>query len=306
MATIHGIFPALPTPFDASGQVNTKVLRELIRFLLQAGVDGFYTTGGTGESMLLESEERRKVLEATLEEVNGRVPVIAHIGDIATHVSADLAAHAASVGADGVAAVPPPYFPVDLPALKAHYQAIADSAGDVPVWIYYIPSATGSIISTESFQSLLEIEQIVGVKYTAINFYEMRNLIEMMNGRNFTIMSGADDSCLLALTMGASGAIGTTYNFMAAHFVQIYAAYQRGDIASARELQFAANRVIKALTSVPVIAGMKVILRRMGFDCGFPRRPLRPLTLEEEMRLWSVLESTDFERIVGITLQAKS
>lgn len=305
MATIHGIFPALPTPFDTSGQVNTPMLQELIRFLLQSGVDGFYTTGGTGESMLLEPDERRRVLEATLEEVNGRVPVIAHVGDIATHNSADLAAHAASVGADGVAAVPPPYFHIDPPALKAHYQAIADAAGDVPVWIYYIPAATGSTISLENFRSLLEIEQIVGVKYTATNFTEMRFLIEMMEGRDFTIMSGSDDTCLVALTMGASGAIGTTYNVMAAHFVQIYAAYQRGDIETARELQFAANRVIKAITSVPVIAGVKVMLDHMGFDCGTPRRPLRPLTPEEESRLWIALKSTEFEQIAGISLRTK-
>lgn len=305
MTTIHGIYPALPTAFDHNGRVNTAALQDLIHFLLQAGVDGFYATGGTGEGLLLRPDERRQVLEATLAAVDGRVPVIAHIGDISTQVSADLAAHAAAVGAAGVAAVPPPYFPLDLPALRAHYQAIAAAAGQTPVWIYYIPAATGSALSVESFRSLLEIEQIVGVKYTATNFYDMRNLIELMQGRDFTIMSGADESCLLALTMGASGAIGTTYNIMAAHFVQIYAAYQRGDIAAARELQFAANRVIKALISVPVIAGIKVILKRMGFDCGEPRRPLRPLTAEEESRLWAALDAAHFEQVAGIRLRAE-
>ncbi|MBZ0302841.1 MAG: dihydrodipicolinate synthase family protein, partial [Anaerolineae bacterium] len=280
-------------------------LKDLLQFLLQTGVQGFYTTGGTGESMLLDPDERRQVLETTLEVVNGRVPVIAHVGDIATHVAVDLAKHAASVGADGIAAVPPPYFPVDQAALHAHYQAIAEAAGDVPVWIYYIPGATGSTISTESFKSLLTIEQIVGVKYTAINFFEMRNLIEAMAGRDFTIMSGADDSCLPALTMGAAGAIGTTYNIMAGHFVQLYAAYERGDIQTAQDLQYAANRVIKALLTAPVIAGVKLILKRMGFDCGTPRRPLRPLTREEEIRLWAALDATEFTQIAGIPLQAE-
>jgi acyl-CoA synthetase (AMP-forming)/AMP-acid ligase II len=122
----------------------------------------------------------------------------------------------------------------------------------------------------------------------------------------FTIMSGSDQACLPALTMGASGAIGTTYNIMAAHFVQLYTAYERGDIETARELQYAANRVIKALTSVPTIAALKVVLARMGFDCGVPRRPMRPLTAEEETRLWTALQATAFEEIAGITLQTEA
>ena len=183
MTQIHGILSALITPFDQRGQVNTAVLRELIRFQMQANLTGFFVNGGTGEGLLLDTDERKKILEIALDEVNGALPIIAHIGAVATHTAADLAAHAQAAGATAVAAIPPIYFRVDPPALKEHYRQIALAAPDLPLWLYNIPGATGVTITADIFSELLDIPQIAGIKYTSYDFFTMRNILELGQAR---------------------------------------------------------------------------------------------------------------------------
>lgn len=303
MGDIQGILPALLTPFDAQGRLNTAVLRALVRFQMGAGVAGFFVNGGTGEGLLLDPAERKRALEVVLDEAAGQVAVIAHIGALATHAATELAAHAAAAGATAVAAIPPIYFRVDTAALLDYYRAIAEAADGLPVWLYHIPGATGVSITAATFEELFKIEQVQGLKYTAYDFYTMRNLMEMADGRPFTLLSGPDEMCLPALVMGAPGAIGTTYNMLPGHFVRLYEAYKKGDLETAQQMQFAANRVIKAFTSVSSIAALKRIMERMGFDCGLPRRPLRPLTEEEEETLWQALAASPFNRLADIPIE---
>lgn len=304
MSKFQGIVPALITPFDASDKFNAGVFRELIQSLLATGVDGFYVTGGTGEGLLLEPDERRAVLEVALDEVNGRVPVIAHVGAVATRTAADLAAHAASAGAAAVAAIPPIYFSADLAGIKEHYRRIAVAAHGTPTWLYYVPHATGVTLTAKVFAELMDIDNVRGVKYTSYDLYQMRNIVELAAGRDFTVVSGPDEMCLPALMMGASGAIGTTYNIMAGQFLKLYRAWQSGDVAAAQTLQFQANQVINALLTVPTLAAVKAILKRMGFDCGVPRGPLRGLTPEEEARLWQALAESPFAEIADLPMKA--
>lgn len=294
MNHFHGIISALITPFDEAGRVNLPVTRELVRYQIDAGLAGFFVNGGTGEGLLLDPDERKLILETVIDESQGRAAVIAHIGAVATHTAADLAAHAAAAGADAIAAIPPIYFRVDLPALKDHYAQIAAAAPDLPLWLYNIPGATGVTITAEMFQALMEIPQIAGIKYTSTDFFTMRQIIEMGNIRPLTVLSGPDDLCVAALVMGAHGAIGTTYNVLPELFAGLYRDYHAGNLAAAQEAQFRANRILKAITSVPTIAAVKVVLKKMGFDCGAPRRPLRPLTPDEEKLLWEKLAETDF------------
>ncbi|MAS33934.1 MAG: dihydrodipicolinate synthase family protein [Anaerolineaceae bacterium] len=304
MTKFQGIIPALITPFDSKGNFNPTACRELVQFLLSTEVDGFYVTGGTGEGLLLEPEERRAVLEVTLDEVNGRVPVIAHVGAVSTRTAADLAAHAASAGAAAVAAIPPIYVNADLAGIKEHYRQIAKAANGVPTWLYYIPHATGVTLTAKTFAELMEIDNVTGVKYTSHNLYEMRNIIEVAQGRDFTVISGPDEMCLPALLMGATGAIGTTYNIMPGQFLKLYRAWQQGDIETAQKLQFQANQVINALLTVPTLSAVKSVLKRMGIDCGVPRGPLRGLTPEEEDRLRQALDESPFAEIADIPMKA--
>ena len=108
---MKGIIPALVTPFDDRGEVNTSSLRALVNKLIGEGVGGFYVCGSTGEGLLLEEQERKQILETVVEESNGSVPVIAHVGALSTKQAVRLAVHARECGADAVSSIPPLYYP---------------------------------------------------------------------------------------------------------------------------------------------------------------------------------------------------
>ena len=294
MERITGILSALVTPFTEQGQLDTRVMRSLVRWQLECGLAGFFVCGGTGEGLLLDPDERKLSLETVLDEAGTGVPVVAHVGAVATHVAADLAAHAQSAGAAAIAAIPPIYFRVDQPALIAHYQQIADAAPDTPLWLYNIPGATGVTVTVDMFRELMQIPQVAGIKFTSYDFFTMRSIIELGEERGITVLSGPDEMCLPALTMGAHGAIGTTYNILPGLFSQLFECYQAGDLAGAQAKQYQANRIIRAFTSVPSIAAVKAILTRMGFPCGAPRAPMRPLSEAELAKLWQGLDAADF------------
>jgi N-acetylneuraminate lyase len=300
---IRGILPALITPMDDDGTaVNYASLTRLVEQQIQRGVSGFFVCGGSGEGLLLSPDERRRVLAAVIEAASGRARVIAHIGAVDTATAVRLAGEAASVGADAISAVPPIYFRVDDDALVEHYRMIGEAAGETPLYPYQIPSATGVDINARIVERLLAIPSLAGIKYSSYNLFDMRNIIELGQGR-LSVLSGFDEVCLAALSMGAHGAIGSTYNVMPATFSALYQAMEAGNLEEARELQFRANRVIKALLSVPLIAGLKQLLSAQGIPCGAPRRPQRPLTPAERERLRAEVEAAGLEALEADALR---
>lgn len=294
---IHGILPALVTPMDADGEhVDYATLRRLVDFQIARGVSGFFVCGGSGEGLLLTAAERRAVLETVVAASAGRARVIAHIGALDTAGACELAAHAATLGVAAIAAVPPVYFRVDDDALFEHYQRIAAAAGATPLYPYNIPSNTGVEINAQVMARLLAIPSLAGIKYSSYNLYDLRNIIELAPAR-LSVLSGFDEICIAGLCMGAHGAIGSTYNVLPATFSALYRAFSAGDLAQAQELQFRANQVIKALLTVPLIAGLKAVLEAWGYPCGGPRRPQRPLTPGERERLLAAVARAGLEQL---------
>jgi N-acetylneuraminate lyase len=299
---IRGILPALLTPMADDGSiVNDAALRQLVEYQLERGVSGFFVCGGSGEGLLLTPAERRAVLASVVEVSGGRAAIIAHIGALDTATACDLAHHAAGLGVAAIAAVPPVYFRVDSDALVEHYRLIAEAADGTPIYPYNIPSSTGVEITAQVMADLLDIPSVAGIKYSSYNLYDMRNIIELAPGR-LSVLSGFDEVLIAALSMGAHGAIGSTYNVMPATFTALYRAFEAGDLARAQDLQFRANRVIRALLSAPLIAGLKVILTSWGIDCGGPRRPQRPLAEAERATLLAAVAAAGLEELEAESL----
>src|SRR5690606_24022268 len=149
-------------------------------------------------------------------------------------------------------------------------------------------SSTHVEINAAIMKRLMEIPTVRGIKYSSYNLFDMRNIIEL--SPDMVVLSGFDEVCIAALSMGAQGAIGSTYNVLPASFSVIYREMKAGNLAEAQKWQFRANRVIKALVSVPLIAGLKEILTDWGIDCGIPRQPQRPLTADERARLFAAID----------------
>ena len=293
---LRGIYPALLTPMSDDGStVNYAALRQLVEMQIQCGVHGFFVCGGSGEGILLTTEERRQILETVLDQSAGRAKVIAHVGAVSTAQGQELARHASTLDVAAIAAIPPIYFKVDATALREHYAMIAEGAGDKPLWVYNIPSATGVEITAAVMGDLLTIPTVSGIKYSSYNLFDMKKIIGLRP--NITVHSGFDEVCVAGLTMGAHGAIGSTYNVLPTTFVKLYEAATRGDWATAQEIQGQANQVIQALISVPLMAGMKAILDAWGIPCGGPRRPQRPLTTAERQSILAAVEKAGIQTL---------
>jgi len=266
---LSGVIPALLTPFSDDGEVDAHALRELTEYLVQKKVNGLYVCGSTGEGLLMTEAERCAVAGVVVQQVGGRVPVIVHVGALATRTSELLAGHAAETGADAVASVPPFYYPVGGREIAIHYRRIARAAG-LPLYLYNIPDATHVSLGTELVRELAQEGTAAGIKYTSYNQLGFREIIEACD-ESFNVLAGPDEMLLPFLLMGAHGGIGTTYNLMPDLFLELYSAWNRGDVDRARSIQFKIDRVIPIIGKYGVIPAVKAAMRLHGVDCGRPR-----------------------------------
>ena len=278
------------TPFKKDQTVDYKALKKLVRYVLDKGADGLYTTGSYAETFLLTEEERMKTLEIAAKEANVAT-VVAHVGTPGTALAVMYAKHAKSMGVDAIASVPPFYYLHGHKAIKKYYTDIADACG-LKMMIYNIPGATGVDMSVDQINDLLSDDRIYSIKYTAADYYVL-NRIAVASKK--PIYSGKDEAFASALMAGATGAIGTTMNIYPQAFVQIKAAFDKKDIASAQKLQTKLNNIIQPMIeSGAVIQAMKYVSKLAGINCGEARRPFKNLTAEDKKKLEQVVRDNAF------------
>ena len=235
MTQFTGVWPALMTPLTDEDRINVAVTRRLVDYLIEREIGGLYVNGGTGEGVLLPPDARRVMAEMVIEQVNGRVPVIVHVGATATAEAVELARHAEAIGADGVAAVPPFYYSVGFRAIVEHY-ALIGGASALPLYLYYIPGTTGVTLTAEQMWELCQLPHVAGFKYSAFDMYLLEQIFALAQG-SLNVFSGPDQLFLPMQAVGVDGAIGTTYNMIPRHFCRLYEAFHRGEIEAARHLQ---------------------------------------------------------------------
>ena len=200
---INGVIPAMITSFNNDESINKEGIRKTINHLISEKVDGLYITGSTGETFLMSQEEKKQAIDIIVEEVNGRVPVIAHIGSIGTKITTELGMHAEKVGVDALSALPPFYYGFTNDEIFNYYTDISNST-NLPITVYNISHA--NLMDLDMLKRLASIENVKGVKYTApthFNFSKIKKEI----GENFKIYSGMDEMALSGLISGADGII---------------------------------------------------------------------------------------------------
>lgn len=285
MKSLKGVFPALLTPFDGANRINEKVLRELVQINMKKGVDGFYVGGSTGEAFLLSLDERKHILEIVIDEVRGRSTIISHVGSISTDWSIELAMHAKEVGADAVSSIPPFYYKFSSDEILGHYMDIVDTV-DVPMIVYNYPAFSGVILSAEKVRLLREHPGIIGIKHTSTDLFQLESMKKA--DPNLLVFNGYDEIFLAGFSMGADGAIGSTFNFMAEKFIAIRQMAEEGQLTEARKVQSEANEVIRVLMQCSSLNAHKYILEFLGVPCGVCRRPFKPLSEEQKVQLKQV------------------
>ena len=276
-----GVVPAVLTVFDQDENIDELGMRQLVSHLIGKGVHGLYLTGSTGEGFTMSSEERMRVVEIVMDEVAGRVPVVVHVGAIGTKLSIELAQHAERVGADGVSSVPPFYWRFNEDQIVKYYEDIAN-ATSLPMIVYNVPLV--GLLGMSAIKRLAQIENVKGIKYTALSLYEITQIKDEI-GEDFLVYSGADEMAMAGLLAGADGIVGSFYNVMPELFINIYNAVEAKDMDEAQRLQKEAVEIIMyALTYPSFYALMKVMLKWMGINAGYCRRPFENVTPEMEVK----------------------
>ena len=167
---LNGVMPAMITSINKDESINKEGLRKIINHLIAENVNGLYVTGSTGETFLMSPDEKKEVLDIIVEEVNGRVPVIAHVGSIGTKITTDLAKYATSAGVDALSALPPFYYNFSNEEIYNYYSDIAQSS-HLPIIIYNISHA--NLMDIDMLKRLAAIDNIKGVKYTAATHFNL-------------------------------------------------------------------------------------------------------------------------------------
>ena len=288
----QGIMPAMITPFYADGTLNEEAARRMIEHHLAKGVAGFYICGGTGEGALADEKTRMRMAEVTVETVAGRAKVIDHVGTSDAWSALRLARHAAEIGCDAVSSLPPTFYvSYSDDEVLDYYRGIAEAA-QIPVLVY----ATGAFKHQDIsplVARMMEIEHVIGLKFTRYDFYEMRRVIEL-NGGDINVINGPDEMLICGLTMGADAGIGSTYNVMPGLFLRLFNSFKAGDFATAQQTQYKINVLIAVLKKYGVIRAIKKIYEFMGIEAGGPAFPGRALDAEEAKALKKDLDGIRF------------
>ena len=266
---INGVIPAMITSFKKDESINKEGIRKTINYLISEKVNGLYITGSTGETFLMSQDEKKQVIEIIVEEVNGRVPVIAHIGSIGTKITTELGQYAEKVGVDALSALPPFYYGFSNDEIFSYYKDISNT-NNLPITIYNISHA--HLMDLDMLKKLATIENVKGVKYTAPTHFNF-NKIKKEVGENFKIYSGMDEMSLSGLISGADGIIGSFYNLMPEMFVDIYAKVKEGNINAAKKIQEKINIIILYALGKSGYPFIKMGLNWLGIDSGYVRKP---------------------------------
>ena len=285
----QGVIPAFYACYDEKGEISTEGVKALTRHLISKGVKGVYVGGSSGECIYQHVEERKKVLEAVMEEAKGKLTVIAHVGCNNTADSVELAAHAQSVGADAIASIPPIYFHLPEYAIAEYWNAMSAAAPDLDFVIYNIPQLAGTALSMNLLKEMLKNPNVIAVKNSSMPTQDIQMFkaegIKERGENGFVVFNGPDEQFVSGRAIGADGGIGGTYAVMPELFVKMDQLIRENNIAEAMKIQYKADAIIYKMCEAKgnLYAVMKEILHRMyGLKLGSVRLPLAPLAPEDE------------------------
>jgi dihydrodipicolinate synthase/N-acetylneuraminate lyase len=271
-----GIIPPILSSFTKDGEIYERGIREIIQFSLPH-INGLYPIGTYGCGPLMSGSERKKVLEIILDEVNGKVPVVAHVGAAGTQPMVDLAKHAKAAGAQGVGAISP-YFAPNLPEenLYRHFADLMDAVNDedFPVFLYHNSHYSQNTVTPKLLKRLAEygLRGCKDSSFDLVNFFLFQDAVK--DYPDFNLIVGTEAIFMGAFDAGAVGMVCGMGNIFPEVLATMYQAYIAGDRTKAMETQRLILKM-RAITKLgPTVPIMHAILNMRGVDAGCSRSPL--------------------------------
>ena len=284
-----GCGTALITPFRADLSLDEEAIRRLVRRQIEGGINFLVPCGTTGESPTLSHAEQLRVVELTIAEARGKVPVLAGAGGNDTSHVIALALEYKQLGANGILSVSPYYNKPTQEGLYQHFKALA-AAVDLPIILYNIPGRTGVNIEPSTIKRLAEIHNIIGVKEASGNISQMAALLDIVP-EEFIVLSGDDAITLPLLAIGGRGLISVASNEIPAEMTQLVRLGLAGDFAAARAIQRRYFRLMEINFVETNPTPVKAAMALMGLCEPVCRLPMVEPKPENLAKIRGVLES---------------
>ena len=279
MQPLKGSFVALVTPMSPDGSLDFNALEALVEWHVEAGTNGIVSVGTTGEATTLTLKEHLKVVESTVNFVNGRIPVIAGSGSNSTAQAIETTSESKKLGADYCLLVTPYYNQPNQEGLIQHYLKIADSV-DIPQILYNVPSRTACDLRPETVMRLANHENIVGIKEALRSSERLTELIgisqAILDRKNFSVFSGDDASFNSFMANGGDGVISVAANIVPKHISQICSLNLSKRFEDASELDSIFKNLYELLFIESNPIPVKWMLNKMGRIQSGIRLPLVP------------------------------
>jgi len=289
----HGTITALVTPFS-NGKIDEDAFRSHLERQVEAGVNGVVPTGTTGEAATLSFNEHKRVIRIAVEQVAGRLPVIAGTGSNNTAESIELTAAAKMLGADAALLISPYYNKPTQEGIYQHYKAVADAV-HMPQLVYNVPGRTHSNILPETVGRLSHISNIVAIKDATADMEQLVHTIAACEGR-IECYSGDDASVMPFMALGGNGVISVVANIAPQTMVALTDAMRSGDLDAACKAQFAMRTLNKMLFIQANPIPVKAACHQLGWMRDELRLPLLPLTGEPLQGLRQAMLSFEWEQ----------
>jgi len=289
----NGVIPALVTPLDKSGNLMEDALRKVIDYTILGGVHGLFILGSSGEIYGLTNEQKRRVVEITVEHTAGRVPVYCGASEITTRDCIQTAKMVEEVGGVSALSVLTPYFMTPTQSeLKDHFTAIAKST-NLPIILYGNEGRTQVKIDVNTCAELSKVDNIIGIKDSSGDLTKLAEYLRVTDRETFSVLAGRDTLIYAGLCHGGTGAIASTANIAPKLVADIYNTFVAGDYKKSLELQFklAPLRLAVDKATFPVV--LKEGLRMVGVDVGYAFAPAAEMSPDSRKILEDVLKDLE-------------
>ncbi|MBV8790861.1 MAG: dihydrodipicolinate synthase family protein [Pseudolabrys sp.] len=286
MTDFHGVFPYLVSPLDTSGRIDTRVLGKLCDDLIKAGVYGLTPLGSTGEFAYLDRDQRRAVVQTSIEATNKRVPVVAGVSSTATADAVAQARDYQALGADGILAICEAYFPLKDAQIESYFRAIADAV-DIPVVLYTNPNFQRSDLTLDVIAKLATHPRIRYIKDASTN---TGRLLSIMNRcPDLSVFSASAHIPAAVMLIGGVGWMAGPACIIPRQSVRLYDLCRAQRWPEAMELQRDLWRINEAFARFNLAACIKAGLQIQGYAVGDPVPPQPALTAEERRTVEKIL-----------------
>ncbi|MGM0400811.1 MAG: dihydrodipicolinate synthase family protein [Chloroflexota bacterium] len=288
---LQGVIPPMITPLDAQERVDVASVHRVVGHLLEGGVSGIFALGTAGEGPAIRQAQRAVLLQAVVEAVGGRVPVLAGCMTVSTQRALDCAREAADCGADAAVMTPPFYYGTeDQEVFLEHYSYLADNS-PLPVIMYNIPGMTHAFLEAETAAGLGGREEIVAVKDSSADMEHLRRLAPFCETSGLRILQGSERALIESLELGIHGLVSASANVAPHWFAALWDAFQEGDMESVRAYDEKAAAYRDGVYGQGYwLSCLKMAMNVLGLCQPVTTRPIPPVDAEQRERIHQTLE----------------